>query len=149
MNKTDFSTTIRVDNSATEVFNAILNVRSWWSEEIEGNTSKVNDEFSYHYKDVHSCRMKLIEVIPDKKIVWLVLENHFNFTKDKTEWLNTTCYFELKEENEQTQLKFTHVGLVPEYECFEICKNAWTEYIQESLFNLITTGKGKPNPKEA
>ncbi len=30
--------------------------------------------------------MKLIEVIPHKKVVWLVVENYFNFTEDKSEW---------------------------------------------------------------
>ncbi len=28
------------------------------------------------------------------------------------------------------------------------CNDAWTSYIQGSLHSLITTGKGKPNPKE-
>jgi len=37
---------------------------------------------------------------------------------------------------------------VPAYECYKICFDAWTNYIQNSLRNLITTGKGQPNPKE-
>jgi len=37
------------------------------------------------------------------------------------------------------------LGLVPEYECYDICQNAWTNYIQNSLRNLIVTGKGQPN----
>ncbi|MEO6548620.1 MAG: hypothetical protein ABIN94_11495 [Ferruginibacter sp.] len=46
------------------------------------------------------------------------------------------------------QIRFTHLGLVPEYECFEVCRDAWTNYIQKSLYNLITTGKGQPNGKD-
>jgi hypothetical protein len=45
-------------------------------------------------------------------------------------------------------LQVTHKGLVPEYECYEICENAWTGYIQDSLRDLITKGKGKPNSSE-
>ena len=41
----------------------------------------------------------------------------------------------------------TQSGLVPENECFDICSNSWTNYIQNSLHSLITTGKGKPNGK--
>ena len=71
MPASDFTTALLVDQSPKEVFNAINNVRGWWSEEIEGGTEKLNDEFTYHYKDVHRCTMKLIEVIPDQKVVWL------------------------------------------------------------------------------
>ena len=148
MAASDFTTTLLVDQTANEVFNAINNVRGWWSEEVEGGTEKLNDEFNYHYLDVHSCKMRLTEVIPDKKVVWLVLENHFKFTEDKTEWIGTKIIFDISEKNNQTQIMFTHQGLVPEYECFEICRDAWTSYIQNSLKKLITTGKGEPNGLE-
>lgn len=149
MTTTDFTTSILVNNTAAEAFKAITNVRGWWSEEIEGGTAKLNDEFTYHYKDVHRCKIKLIEVVPNSKVVWNVLENEFNFTTDKSEWVDTTMVFEITEQGEQTHIRLTHVGLVPEYECYEICNNAWTQYIQQSLYGLITTGKGQPNAKEA
>ena len=92
--------------------------------------------------------MKLIEVIPNKKVVWHVVDNYFNFTKDKSEWKGTTVSFEISETGNKTQLCFTHQGLVPEYECFDICSNAWSHYIQQSLRSLITTGNGQPNAQE-
>jgi hypothetical protein len=141
----DFTTTIQVDQSPKEAFEAINHVRDWWSEEIEGGTEKLHDEFTYHYQDVHNCKMKLIEVIPYQKVVWLVLDNYFSFTKDKSEWSGTKIIFEISEEYRGTQIRFTHLGLVPEYECFDICQNAWSQYIQKSLYDLITTGKGQPN----
>jgi hypothetical protein len=148
MNTTDFTTTILVDQTPKQAFDAINNVRGWWSEQIEGGTVKLNDEFNYHFQDVHRCKMKLIEVVPNKKVVWLVLENYFKFTKDKSEWVNTKIIFDIAEKDGKTALRFTHEGLVPEYECFDICKNAWTQYIQQSLANLISTGKGQPNGKD-
>ena len=148
MTTTDFTTTLLVEQGPHEVFNAINNVRGWWSEEIEGNTSKLNDEFNYHFEDVHRCKMRLTEVIPDKKVVWLVLDNYFNFIKDENEWKGTRVIFEITEQGDKTKLRFTHEGLIPAYECFDICQNAWTQYIQQSLYNLITTGKGQPNGKD-
>ncbi|MXV50132.1 SRPBCC domain-containing protein [Pedobacter sp. HMF7647] len=145
MTTSDFTTTFQVDQSPEQVFKAITDVRGWWSEEIEGDTKNLNDEFKYHYEDVHRCKMRLTEVVPFKKIVWLVLENYFSFTKDDTEWTGTKVVFEITEKDGKTQLKFTHYGLVPEYECYEACRQGWTNYIQESLQSLITTGKGKPN----
>ncbi|MEJ7830867.1 MAG: SRPBCC domain-containing protein [Segetibacter sp.] len=145
MTTSDFTTTISVDEPPKEAFNAINNVRGWWSEEIEGSTDKLNDEFKYHYEDVHRCHMKLIEVIPDKKVVWLVMDNYFKFTKDKSEWKGTKISFEISETDNKTQIRFTHLGLVPEYECYTICRDAWTNYVHNSLHSLITTGRGQPN----
>jgi uncharacterized protein YndB with AHSA1/START domain len=148
MSYQDFTSTILVDQRPEEVFNAINHVREWWSEEVEGGTEKLNDEFRYHYKDVHLCKIRLIEVVPNQKVVWLVLDNHFNFTKDKTEWIDTKISFEISVKDNKTQLHFTHHGLTSAYECYDICFSAWTEYITKSLKDLITTGKGNPNPKE-
>jgi hypothetical protein len=148
MSKQNFTTTLLVDQTPKEAFNAINNVRGWWSEEIEGGTENLNDEFDYHYQDVHRCKMKLIEVVPEKKVVWLVLDNYFNFTKDKKEWIGTKIIFDISKQGSQTKIHFTHQGLVPDYECYDICFNAWTQYIQQSLRSLITTGKGQPNAKE-
>lgn len=145
MTAPDFTTTLTVDQTPEEVFNAINDVRGWWSEEIEGPTDKLHDEFLYHYEDVHRCHMKLIEVIPSKKVVWQVLDNYFKFTEDASEWTGTTIHFAISEQDGKTHLHFTHRGLVPTYECFTICRDAWTNYLHNSLRSLITTGKGQPN----
>ena len=141
----DFTTTILVDNTPEEVFNAINNVRGWWSEEIEGSTDTLNSEFDYHYEDVHRCKIKIVELVPNKKIVWSVLDNYFKFTKDKSEWKGTKIIFDIAKKENKTEMRFTHEGLVPAYECYEICRDAWTGYIQKSLRNFITSGKGQPN----
>lgn len=148
MNNQNFTATYSVDQSPKEVFEAITNVRGWWSEEIEGNTGKLGDEFIYQYQEVHRCKMKLIKVVPEKKVVWQVLDNYFSFTEDKTEWIGTKVIFEISEQDNQTQLVFTHEGLVPEYECYDACSNGWTHYIKNSLYSLITTGKGQPNSRK-
>jgi hypothetical protein len=147
MKPQDFTTTIVVDKSPSDAFTAITNVRGWWSEEVKGSSSKVNDVFDYHYEDIHRCQMKLIEVIPNKKVVWYVLDNYFNFTQDDTEWKDTKIIFEIADKNGKTEIRFTHEGLVPEYECYEACHEGWTQYIRKSLFNLITKRKGSPNAK--
>ncbi|MEZ0005744.1 uncharacterized protein YndB with AHSA1/START domain [Flavobacterium sp. 28YEA47A] len=148
MKQENFTTSFIVDATPRKVFDAINNVRGWWSENIEGPTDKLNGEFSYHYMDVHRCRIKVTEMQTDTKIVWHVLDNNFKFTKDKSEWKNTHIIFDITEKNGKTEMKFTHQGLVPTYECYQVCHDAWTYYIQESLKMLVTTGKGQPTPKE-
>jgi hypothetical protein len=147
MKTSDFTTTISVNETPEEVFNAVNNVRGWWSQEIKGDTDKLDAEFTYHYKDVHISKMKIIEFVPDRRVVWLVMENYFDFTKDKLEWKGNKIIFEITRNDNKTQLQFTQVGLVPAYECYEVCHDAWTNYITKSLVSLITTGKGQPNPK--
>lgn len=148
MENQNYTSTIVVKKDAQTAFNAIKNFRAWWSEEIAGETGTLGETFFYHYKDVHLCKIKLIEEVNNKKLVYLVIENEFSFVKDKTEWVNTKLIFEITEEGNQTKVVFTHEGLTPEYECYEVCNDAWTSYIQGSLKDLIETGVGKPNAKE-
>jgi len=148
MGKEDFTVSICVDQDASTVFSAISNFRAWWSEEIEGNTDQLNATFFYHYKDIHLCKIKLIELIPDEKIVYQVTENQFSFIKDQSEWVGTRLIFEITREANKTNMKFIHEGLVPGYECYKVCNDAWTGYITNSLYKLITNGKGEPNPKD-
>jgi len=145
MTTQDFTTTILVNQTPEAAYNAINNVRGWWSEEIEGSTDKLNAVFNYHFEDMHRCKIKITELVPGKKVVWEVMENYFKFTKDKSEWAGTKIIFDISTQGNKTQIRFTHLGLVPEYECFEVCRDAWSIYIKTSLRNLISTGKGQPN----
>jgi hypothetical protein len=148
MSKKDFSTSFLVDQTPMQAFDAIINVRAWWSETIEGDTENVGDEFIYEVKNIHYCKMKLIEAIPGKKVSWLITYNYFSFVKDKSEWTGTTINFDIAQEDGKTLVTFTHQGLTQEFECFDICSNAWGDYIIGSLRKLIATGQGTPNKKE-
>jgi hypothetical protein len=148
MNNKNFTTTFTVNQTPEEAFAAINNVRGWWSGEIEGSTDRLGDEFTYRYKDVHYSKQKITELIPGKKVVWLVLDSQLNFVSDKSEWNGTEITFEIAQKDDKTEIHFTHVGLVPDYECYGACSNAWGSYINGSLRSLITTGKGEPNRKE-
>jgi len=147
-NSQNYSATMSVDQTPDEVFKAINNVRGWWSQAIEGDTDKLGAEFKYHYKDIHRCAFKITEFTPGKKVVWHVLDNDFNFVKDKSEWMGTDVVFEIARKGDKTEIRFTHVGLVPAYECYDVCSDAWGSYITGSLRNLIIKGKGQPNPLE-
>ncbi len=144
----DFTATITVDRSPKEVFDAINNVREWWSGEIDGSTDKLGAEFKYQYQDMHRSSQKITELVPGKKVVWHVVDSRLNFVKDKTEWNGTDIVFEIARKDDKTRLRFTHVGLVPALECYGACSEGWSFYIKDSLRKLIITGKGKPELKE-
>lgn len=143
----DYSATLLVDNTPNEAFDAINNVRGWWSQEIEGRTDTLGD-FKYHYQDTHRCTISITELVPGEKVRWHVADNYFNFVEDKSEWTDTDIVFEIAPKGDKTEVRFTHVGLVPAYECYRVCSDAWSTYIKGSLRDLITTGKGQPNQNE-
>jgi len=145
MDNQSYTTSFVVDQTPEEVFDAVTNVRGWWSEGIKGNTAQQDDEFTFEVPDVHYSKQKLVEVIPDKRVVWLVTEATMTFLKQQDEWVGTKVIFDISKEGEKTKLTFTHEGLVPPIECYKFCMPAWKQYVEDSLFKLVTTGKGTPN----
>jgi hypothetical protein len=142
MTTSDFSTTIVANNSAEETFKAICEVSGWWQGEIKGETLQLNDEFDYRMKGHHYSRQKVVELIPNVKIIWEVIDSELNGFKNPSEWTGTKIIFEISSKNGQTAVHFTHLGLTNQFECYGGCSWAWGELIQESLLSYIRTGKG-------
>jgi hypothetical protein len=138
----NFSAAFTVDQTPEEAFAAINNVRGWWAGKpgIEGSTDKLGDKFTYRYNPHHYSKQKVTELVPGKKVVWLVLDSALNFVEDKTEWKGTKITFEIARKDGKTEVRFTHVGLVPDNECYGACSNAWGSLINGSLRSLIATG---------
>lgn len=142
---TPFTTSFTVSKTEQQAFEAIKNVRGWWSETIDGSTAALNDEFVYRYQDLHVSRQRLTEVVEGKKMVWLVVDARLNFTTNKTEWTGTEVVFEVSKKGPSTEVRFTHRGLVPELECYDGCSSAWASYVGRSLKQLIEAGQGEPD----
>ena len=77
-----------------------------------------------------------------------MIDADLNFTRDKTEWIGTDIIFDIAKKGDKTEVRFTHMGLVPQLECFDSCSNGWSFYISGSLRDLITTGKEQAVEKE-
>jgi hypothetical protein len=147
MTMSNFSVSFLVNQSPKEVFNAIQNVQEWWSgfysEEIKGRTENLHDEFSFRAGDgAHYSKQKLVEVAPDRKIVWLVTESELSFIENKDEWTGTKLIFDISEKDDKTKVSFTHEGLTPEIECYTSCAPAWTLYLENKLLPAIIGNKG-------
>lgn len=142
MKNQNYRVSIEVSKSPEDVFKHLLDVSKWWSKDFEGSSRKLNDEFVISHIDRHYSKQKLIEVIPGKKLVWLVTVSELNWLeKDKHEWTNTKMIFELTDHGDKTLLHFTHEGLVPAKECYARCSQGWNLVIENCLFDFITDAK--------
>jgi hypothetical protein len=135
-----------VDQSPEEVFNAVNNVRGWWSGEIEGTNDRPGAEFTYTVPGIHFSKQRVTELITGKKIVWNVVDARLSFVKNMSEWRDTDIIFDIARKDNQTEVRFTHIGLLPANECYKDCSNAWGLLINGNLKNLITTGENQPSP---
>lgn len=134
------TSSIEVERSAEHVFNCINQVSKWWVRDIVGNSTQLNDEFHFR-NDHHYSKQKLIEVIPNKKIIWLVTECDLNYLKDRNEWTNTKMIFEIIDKGDKTEIHFTHEGLDPTKESYADSQTGWDMFIKQKLFDFITKGK--------
>ena len=144
MSTNSLNITFVTDQSAAYVYNSVIEVTKWWTENLIGDTKTLDGEFTVQFEEIHYSKQKLIELISNKRITWLVTESHLSWLKNKQEWTGTKIVFEILDDPKGTKLQFTHVGLIPDIECFKDCSIAWTQYISSSLYKLITTGKGQP-----
>jgi uncharacterized protein YndB with AHSA1/START domain len=140
-----YSTTFVVDQSPAEVFAAINRVSGWWSGDIEGDTAKVGAEFTYRVAGAHYSRQKVVESVPDKRIVWRVTESDLPHATPRNEWTGTTIAFDIGTSRDKTKVTFTHEGLIASFDCYDACSNAWGMLVQGNLKGLIVTGRDQPN----
>ncbi len=143
MDKPDYSFTILSDKSPEVIYQILLNVRAWWSglyeESFTGQTEKLNDVFSFKAGGgAHYTEQKLVELVANKKIVWLVTAANLTFLENTAEWVGTQLIFEISEAGDKNEVKFTHQGLLPTSECYDNCAPAWTQYMQTKLLPLLT-----------
>ncbi|HEY4784645.1 MAG TPA: SRPBCC domain-containing protein [Bacteroidales bacterium] len=141
MKNKNYHKTITANVSAEEAYEKICQVNEWWTTSFKGSAKNLNDVFSVHFGETR-VSFKVVEIIPTKKMVWLVTDCFLHWLRNKTEWTNTNIVFEISEKKNQTRIDMTHVGLVPGMECYENCEEGWNEYIGESIPKLLAKGKG-------
>ncbi|RAW02296.1 SRPBCC family protein [Pseudochryseolinea flava] len=146
--KKDYQTVLTVDVTPAEAYDGIRNVTKWWTKRLEGNSHALNDEFTVRFfDDVHVSTQRIVELVPNKKVVWLVTHSKLNFVDKENEWNNTKVVFEIERVRDKTKVKITHEGLNSSVACFEDCSAGWNHYLGGSLNALLTTGVGKPETK--
>ena len=146
MENKSFESSISAKISADEALKKISNVAGWWGVSFSGSAEKQNDKFVVKMTGDSFFDFTVTELIPGKKVVWLITDCNMPWYSDKKEWANTKLIFDLSETNGTTILHFTHEGLTPNLECYKDCDPGWTHWIKTSLFSYFTTGQGVFRP---
>ena len=140
MRQENYNVNIVVNATPRQVTESINNISKWWTEDVDGQSEKVNDVFTVRFGETF-ITIKIVELIPDKKICWHVIDCYKHWLKDKKEWKDTKMDWAISSEKNETRISFTHIGLVPAIECYDGCEKAWDHYIKVSLLKSITKGK--------
>lgn len=143
MSEASFNATIRVDEPPEAVFDAVLDVRGWWSHEITGESAKPGDVFHFSDQGITSSSFRLAEMVPGKRVVWHIDDAYLAFVDDHDEWTGTRIVFDIKSEDEGSTVHFTHEGLLHSVECFTACSRGWG-ICMDSLEQLIASGHATP-----
>jgi hypothetical protein len=141
MKNENFTYSFQSSKTPGEIFELLLHIDQWWSgfyeETINGKSEKLNDEFTFKAgRGAHYTKQKLVELVPNKKIAWLVTESNLTFLSDPAEWIGTKIYFDIANGGDKTKVTFTHEGLAPEVECYDQCSAGWTNYLGKLKNNL-------------
>jgi hypothetical protein len=144
MNPQNYSYSITANVTPSKAINAISRVSEWWATDFKGKSQKPGDVFTVHFGET-SVTFKILEVVRGKRIEWKVTDCYLPWLKDKKEWNNTILDWDISNQEGSTQINFTHIGLVPQLECYNDCKEGWNFHIGESLFRLMTEHEGTPD----
>lgn len=136
----NYTVEIEVAKSPNDVFNHVIDLSKWWPEEFEGESIKLSTEFVFRIGDAHYSKNKVVEFVPNKKVVWLTTGSIRK--TDNYDWTGTKFIFELTPKGDNTLLKFTYDGVILEngYDgLVQICDMT----IKELFYNFIINGKLK------
>ena len=148
MENKNYHRTITVNASAAESMKKISQIGHWWKHDFIGSAEKQDDKFTVPFSELNGEKsfvdFVVTEIVPNKKTIWKVTDCNLPWFKDKTEWNNTEVIFEITYSADKTNIDFTHIGLVPDFECYEACEKGWDGHVKNSLVSFINEGKGMP-----
>ncbi len=118
-------------------------VAGWWTTETRGDNKAggmITFRFTADGRELGVFDMKILELHPDARIVWQVVNG-------PDEWVGTKIRFELRQEDGFTIVLFRHEGWKEPVEFMYHCSTKWATFLM-SLKSLAETGKGQPSPND-
>jgi hypothetical protein len=153
MKQQNFQYSIVVPSTAGDAVEKICRIGLWWA---VNSTTEAGDDpavgrekpdyrmFTVHFARTTWSRMEVVEFVPEQFILWKVVDCYLPIFKDPYLWKNHFIAWDISAEERSTRITMTHIGLIPGVECYEDCSKGWSFYVGESLYKLLTEGRGMP-----
>lgn len=148
--RADFSMTLKFAVPARKLYEQFATangIRHWWTHHCEME-EQIGGQATFRFPKAGSYAVvRIARLEPDHRVEWVCTDSQhpeksgFNNLRD---WIGTTLRFDITAVDQgHSQLRFTHAGLAP-LECFGVCSNSWSYYLNDSLRDYLEQGAGKP-----
>jgi uncharacterized protein YndB with AHSA1/START domain len=131
---------------AKKIFNAITTQKGyqgWWAKvcDVDCRPDGVSSIRFEKEKVVEEMVFKVIELIPNEKLVWLCTSNNVFES-----WVNSTIVFEIAHKGQNSLVRFIQTSPIAFWEKHPDYSGsvAGWEFFMESLKAYCETGKGSP-----
>jgi uncharacterized protein YndB with AHSA1/START domain/DNA-binding transcriptional ArsR family regulator len=112
-------------------------VAGWWNPDVTGSPEPGGD-LTFRF-DGPAVVMHVEHVDPAGLVVWTCTASEVF-----DDWVGTSVWFDVRPRpGGGSVLAFRHVGLVPELECFGVCRPGWEQYLP-SLAQFVQGDGGSP-----
>ncbi len=111
----------------------------WWTTRTKGSGDVLDGVLEFRF-DGGGFDMKVIELVPEKRVHWEVVGG-------PEEWIGTHVEWELSQAEGFTVILFRHEGWRDPVEFMYSCSTKWATFLM-SLKSLIETGTGAPDPRD-
>jgi uncharacterized protein YndB with AHSA1/START domain len=145
-----YQQTLALKASPAAVYAALTTpegLRGWWTQDCDVPAA-VGQTLHFRFRCARKD-MRIERLVPGREVRWHCTGAHIDAAgiARKDEWVGTDLVFRLTpdavDNAGRTRLDFEHIGLVPAFECYDLCRNGW-QYFLGSLQQLVETGRGTP-----
>ena len=128
----NYECTITTSLTPNRVFDALTKEMSNWWTDMSSMVNKIGDKTTAKFEDGTAWSFEVTSLEDDKLIELYCYEaNHIHpvtTPEMRTEWQHTTLRFEIIPKGDETEIHFTHIGLTPEVNCYDICCTGWDHF---------------------
>lgn len=133
---------VGIQASAEKIYQALTTnegLMQWWTNDVTG-AGEVGAIIKFRFNG-GGPDFKVIELIENKTVRW----NHSGNMPEA--WMGTEVLFELKEEDNQTFVSFSHAKWQEANDFMAHCNTKWAVFLI-SLKEAIENNKGRPFPND-